>query len=115
MTSPNLPPGLLLFVLEGHEPRQAKSLDEWGEFMEKQDRFLAQEVLADGSMVSTVFLGTAMPHAPNLLFETAHFLSSDNPSDTIEILKHYATWKDAMEGHAMFSTALRLLQKELGE
>lgn len=71
---------------------------EWAEDFEKSDRRVAKDVLADGKVVSTVFLG--LDHnwggGKPLIFETMVF--SEIGGEEVDI-ERYSTEEEAVEGH----------------
>jgi hypothetical protein len=95
----------MYWILDGHKPVPAPDILAWSEFMASGDqaRRVAQHVLrnpdSDPVQVSTVFLG--LDHNWNdsgapLLFESMVF---GGPLDG-ECYR-YASWDDALAGHAM--------------
>lgn len=91
-----------LYVLDGKEPRRARSVIEWGtSFKGSGWRVAATKI--DGIDVSTVFIGIDhefSPHGvrykgPPMLFETAIFAMSQ----VVRVFR-YPTWDAAAEGHA---------------
>lgn len=72
---------------------------EWAKDFETKDRKVAKDVLPDGKVVSTVFLG--MDHrfdeGPPLIFETMVF---PNEKDFGELdMDRYSTEEEALKGH----------------
>ena len=88
-----------LYRLDGHEPVACLTVGEWGEWFEHADRQVARTVCPNGVGVSTVFLGVDIqihedgkPH----LFETMIFGGRHDQAQW-----RWATWDDAVEGHAV--------------
>lgn len=80
-----------LFILnDDREPVPARDFMQWAEWCERDMRRVALTTLADGSEVSTVFIG-CLP----ALFETAHLRR-----DGTEILSRTSTWQAAEQAHA---------------
>ena len=84
------------FKLEGHIPVPVDDLIEWGRWIEKANRHVAQDRVGD-VQISTVFLG--LDHSfgqpgPPILFETMVF---GGPLDSE--MERYATWEEAEIGH----------------
>jgi len=82
----------------------------WGKDFNDDARFLAQDEI-EGMMVSTIFLGIdhAFGHGPPILFETMWFSAgtrtftfAGKEHEAHEALdqRRYATWDEAMAGHA---------------
>jgi hypothetical protein len=101
---------------ENHNVIPARSLREWGEWMEEAfksgdaGRRRVAETTISGWWVSTVFLGINHGFGgPPLWFETMVFESEDAPpppeigeklrSRLKEMQFRYATWDEATEGH----------------
>jgi hypothetical protein len=86
-----------LYVLDGHEVREA-TLMEWARFFDNLDaRTVAKTEVAAGVRVSTVFLGldhNFSGRGPPVLFETLVF--SDYGGDDG---RRYCTWAEAELGH----------------
>jgi hypothetical protein len=87
------------YVLEGHTPIPATSLEAWGYWFAEADRCVGRTVLTEDVEVSTVFLG--LDHSfsrgarPPVLFETMVF---GGPLD--EEQERYTSWEEAEAGHA---------------
>lgn len=114
----------LYYVLDGTTPRAIDdtNLDEllaWAQWMQKRDRFLARDDLADGTVISTSFIGTDMSvlhlGAP-MLFETMVLDDPVNDPGALGAKKQaqwrYATWEQAMEGHARVVATYSATQEE---
>ena len=89
----------------GHIIIPCDDLVEFGRFMVKhKERIVAQEFVAEGIFVSTVFVGVDynFGSGPPLVFETA--VNSDYGWDEREF---YATWEDAEAGHRAVVQRLR--------
>ena len=85
----------MLFVLdERRHPVPAADLHEWARWLESDARRVAQSILADGSELSTVFLGISVTPG-RCMFETARFPESGE----VGILQRYPTWAEAEVGH----------------
>lgn len=86
------------YILKGREAVPA-SLQEWAQWYEtaREDRRVARTELADGVIVSTVFLGLnhAWDDGPPLLFETLVF---NGPHDGD--MERCSTWEQAEAQHA---------------
>lgn len=88
-----------LWVLdEDNKPVKARSIVEWGEFMQGDMRVVARQTVRPGVNVSTVFLGInhqwQRGHPP-VLFETMVFRSDG----TCRVAGRYETWAKAVIGH----------------
>ncbi|ARK56271.1 hypothetical protein [Burkholderia pseudomallei] len=91
-----------LYVLDGKEPRHARSVMEWGTWFATADRCVAATQI-DDIVVSTVFIGIDHEFSPHgtryhgapMLFETAIFAASE----VVRVLR-YPTWDEAAKGHA---------------
>lgn len=90
-------------------PRPRNTLD-WARWFEKADRRVAEDNLAMGFRVSTVFLGLDHNYfmlGPPALFETMIFRGDPSDKDREKKLKawselymaRYPTWKEAVAGH----------------
>jgi hypothetical protein len=99
-----------LFILEDRKPVQARNLMAWARWMETGDRRVAFSTLADGSTVSTVFLGLdhSWNNGPPVLFETCIFYDESTvvPEELFgrlcgssEVQTRYCTWAEAELGH----------------
>jgi hypothetical protein len=92
------------YILDGTEP-VAVDLLTWGRWFETADRHVAATTLADGTYVSTGFLG--LDHqwgdGPPLLFETMVF----DPSGESQDCWRSATWHQAEQGHQAVVAALQ--------
>jgi hypothetical protein len=89
------------FILDENRQPKAVSLMEWAVWVASADRHVGQTTLADGTYVSTVFLGinsNFMTTTPKL-FETMVFLSADPGTPEDGLTRRYATWVEAEEGH----------------
>src|SRR5260370_22766253 len=107
----------MMIIDENHNLVRPRDLIEWGEFFESARRRVALTEI-NGWVVSTVFLG--INHAffgGALWFETMIFLDEDKPApfDENERLEawrenqqmRYATWDEAVAGHAQFVEIIR--------
>lgn len=98
-----------LYVLDGHEPRRARSVLDWMKWFAGTDRTLAH-TLIDGIELSTVFIGIDHEFSPHgvryhgqpMLFETAIFMTS-----RVVRAVRYPSWDEAMTGHCMFVECLQ--------
>jgi len=82
--------------------RQGNPIDvnKWNEYFGNLDyKIVARDVLDDGKVVSTVWLGTNHNYGdgPPAIFETMIFESEDNFSDLY--MDRYSTEAEALEGH----------------
>ncbi len=84
------------YILEGHEPKLAEDLLEWGSWFETADRIVAKTQISDDIEVSTIFLGLdhSFGEGPPLLFETMIFGGSLDQE-----MNRYPTWDEAEKGH----------------
>lgn len=90
------------YILEGHTPVPVDDVLLWGRWFATADRQVALTTLADGTQVSTVFLGldhSLRPLGPPLLFETMVFRDGRD-----EAYDRYSTWEEAVAGHAAMCT-----------
>src|SRR5689334_16109561 len=89
----------LFYLLDGHEPRPA-TFPEWAEWYTSNAGVAGRTLARDwvgGTEISTVFLGRAAGlEEPPLLFETMTFSRTGQPG----LQWRYATWDDALAGHA---------------
>lgn len=90
----------LLFTLDkDRNPVHVMDIAEWVEWMNTHSRTVNHSTLADGSTVSTVFLG--INHSflanPPILFETLSF--GPPPMLKSKVRRRYATWAEAERGH----------------
>jgi hypothetical protein len=107
-----------LYVLEGHNVRQAKSMEEWGRCFDSPERIVA--VAEDEYFkLSTVFLGARHNHfrpGPPILFETMVFATDAYralipESKSLDLIaQRYSSWDDAETGHI---TMLKRLKKQI--
>ena len=88
------------YVLDGDEPIQVDSLEEWSSWYLRSDREVARTTLSDGATITTEFVG--VDHRPPddasatpLLFETRTFDSNWRTSAS----RRYATLREAKLGH----------------
>lgn len=82
----------------------------WGRWLETADRHVADDYLAHGHRVSTVFLGLDHNHSrrgPPILYETMVFNDYGN-LDADWAVARYATREAALEGHAAALAELKL-------
>lgn len=89
------------YILEGKKAVKVAGLEEWSRRMDLENKHVAVTEVADGVVVSTVFLG--MDHRYSiygegepLLFETMVF--NDYGDDGTQ--ERYSTWEEAEAGHA---------------
>ena len=85
------------WILEGHNIVHEPDLLKWGKWMETADRHVALTE-RDDVRISTVFLGldhSLWDGGPPILFETMVFINGDGGE-----MERYATWDEAVEGHA---------------
>lgn len=88
------------YVLDGHEPKVARTRREWQEFMADKARLqLLWTDLGNVGYVSTIFLGRDTGEVPGLpiLFET---MARIGPNYADDVLRRYATYEAALAGHA---------------
>ncbi|CAJ4971334.1 Uncharacterised protein [Burkholderia pseudomallei] len=97
-----------LYVLDGHEPRRARSVLEWMQWFANADRTIALTSI-DDIEVSTVFLGIEHEYSPHghlrgqpVLFETAIF----ETSKVVRVFR-YRTWDEAARAHAFIVECLQ--------
>lgn len=98
-----------LYVLDGHEPRRARSVLDWMKWFSCTDRTLARSVI-DGIELSTVFIGIDHEFSPHgtryhgrpMLFETAIFMTS-----RVVRAVRYPSWDEALAGHCMIVECLQ--------
>lgn len=95
------PGNLGLYVLSGHEPVPENDALEWGKWYESHDRHVANDHI-NGYHISTVFLGIDnRPFSSDpLLFETMVFNDDKHRKSIDTLTVRYATWDEALEGHA---------------
>ncbi len=89
------------YILDGHTPIPT-DLETWARWFDSDEKRRVGYDDFDGGYVSTVFLG--LDHnfgrtGPPLLFETMIF---GGPNDGYQ--ERYATWDEAVEGHARILT-----------
>jgi hypothetical protein len=93
------------FILEGPERRvvQARDAMEWARWFDQNDRSVAQTRIGE-IKISTVFLGVDhrfFSKGPPVVFETMAFdLRTGECLESLEFGR-YASWDDAVVGHAM--------------
>lgn len=98
-----------LYVLDGHEPRRARSVLDWMKWFACTDRAVALTSI-DGLEVSTVFVGIDHEYSPHgvrfdghpMLFETAVFMTSR----VVRVFR-YPTWDEAEAGHGFIVECLQ--------
>jgi hypothetical protein len=98
-----------LYVLDGREPRRARSVLDWMKWFACTDRTIAH-TLIDGIELSTVFIGIDHEFSPHgeryrgqpMLFETAVFMTS-----RVVRAVRYPTWDEAIAGHCLFVECLQ--------
>jgi hypothetical protein len=99
-----------LYVLDGHEPRRARSVLDWMKWFAGTDRTVAHTRI-DGIELSTVFIGIDHEFSPHgvryhghrpMLFETA-VLSA---ARFVRALR-YPTWDEALTGHCLLVESLQ--------
>ena len=86
------------YILKGKEVVPAELL-EWAMWFETADRKVAETELANGLLVSTVFLGADHQFGEGvpLLFETMVFPGGGNLDE--QDCDRYSTWDEAVAGH----------------
>jgi hypothetical protein len=89
------------YILDGKRPVRCDDVLAWGRWFETADVHVA-ETTVDGVRVSTVFLGIGGWRGPPQLFETMIF-GGEHDMDQWR----YATWEEAVAGHA---EAVKLVQ-----
>lgn len=95
---------------ETHEPVPCDDMTKWGEWLCGQKdgtnpmRLAITDLGALGA-VSTVFLGIGTPGSQRL-FETAIM----NPDGGVDVIRRYAKWTEAKEGHETEVAKLKGLQ-----
>lgn len=100
-----------VYVLQGHEPRPARSWDEYAQFVSDFNNMCVRQDSLDGELlVSTVFLGLdhSLYAERPVLFETMVF----GPTRYHLYQRRYCTWDEAVEGHA---ETLKMVQDEIAE
>lgn len=98
-----------LYVLDGKEPRRARSVLDWMRWFANTDRTVALTSI-DGLDVSTVFIGIDHEYSPHgvrfhgvpMLFETAIFTTSR----VVRVFRH-PTWAEAEQAHAFIVECLQ--------
>lgn len=98
-----------LYVLDGKEPRRARSVLEWMHWFARADRTVALTSIDDVE-VSTVFLGLDHEYSPHgvryhgqpMLFETAIFMNSK----MVRLFRH-PSWDEAERAHAFIIECLQ--------
>ncbi|CAJ4954641.1 Uncharacterised protein [Burkholderia pseudomallei] len=99
-----------LYVLDGHEPRRARSVLEWMHWFANTDRTVALTCI-DELEVSTVFIGIDHEFSPHglryhgqepMLFETAVFTGSR----VTRVVRH-PSWDEAAHAHAFIVECLQ--------
>ena len=85
------------YILKGQTPTLARDVLHWAEWFETANRIVKQTVFANGTRVSTVFLGIdhSFSNGPPLLFETMVFGGPYHGEED-----RYTTWDEAEAGHA---------------
>jgi hypothetical protein len=91
-----------LYVLDGKEPRHARSMLEWVKWFANADRKVAVTRI-DDMEISTVFVGIDHEYSPHgvryhgqpMLFETAVFTGSR----VVRVFRH-PSWAEAEQAHA---------------
>jgi hypothetical protein len=92
---------VLLYILEGHEPKVCPDPVAWARWFQEADRRVALHLVA-GYEISTVFLGLdqAFGLSPRpILFETKVFALGQRSLGEVAT-RRYATWDQAELGHA---------------
>ncbi|CAJ7417392.1 Uncharacterised protein [Burkholderia pseudomallei] len=98
-----------LYVLDGHEPRRARSVLDWMKWFANTDRTVALTRIDDMD-VSTVFIGIDHEFSPHgvrfrgepMLFETAIFTTSR----VVRVFRH-PSWDEAAHAHAFIVECLQ--------
>jgi hypothetical protein len=105
------------YYLRGHnvEPSGPDDLLAWAKWFESEDHQVALDETPDGVIVSTVFLGVDLnfrlryPRRDDepsgagdrpLVFETKCFLGGGVDREALDYERRYATWDEAIDGHA---------------
>jgi hypothetical protein len=102
------------YVLDGHTPRPARSIEEWMAFASDiPARTVALDKIGAFTL-STVFTGVGIdlenhPGPGPLVFETGFFAETQR-SMCCRLLKRYASWEEAERGHAKVLTILQVLE-----
>lgn len=105
------PSPLGLYILDGHTPVPASSVEQWAEWLEctseDKSRIVAQDHV-QGVLVSTICIGIDShpgegEHVP-ILFETMVF-NDQQPQ------RRYCTWEEAEAGHKEMLAAERKRQR----
>ena len=109
------------YILVGHEPVPEPDLFAWAAWLETADRVVKQTNVGDVLDVSTVFLGLDHNYGsagPPLLFETMVFqvdlTGAKHYGGVANIQERYATWDEAVAGHAHIVAQLRAQFPRLG-
>ena len=90
--------GNLLYILDARRRPVPAEPNEWADWIQTGQRYVAHTTLTDGSALSTVFLGIDVARG-RMMFETARFVSPGIPGDEVSILQRYSTWAQAEVGH----------------
>lgn len=86
------------YILVDKIPVKWDNLMEWAEWLEiDENRFVKQDLLINGTKISTVFLGVDQGFEPEhpILFETMKFTKIGG----LELIERYCTWDEAIKGH----------------
>ena len=94
----------MYYILEGKEPKEVDPY-QWAIQFDTSNRHVAQDEIADGVKVSTVFLGLDHQYGdgPPLLFETLVFEGTLDGE-----MMRYSTWEEAEIGHKEMVERVRL-------
>ena len=89
------------YILDENDvPVEEPDTETWGIWMGKNSRRIAETMLDNGKLVSTVFLGldhSFSQNGPPILFETMVFTNSKSFAD--EHMERYSTKAAALIGH----------------
>ena len=98
----------LYWVLDGHEVRPVDDVVAWGQWFHTANRQVAHTALPSGTSISTVFIGLdhSFRDGPPLLFETLVFGGACDGE-----MSRYATWQEAMIGHAVMVAAVEATEQ----
>jgi hypothetical protein len=92
------------YKLHGHDIIPCQDLREWGAWYGTEPTVVAEDTV-DGTLVRTIFLGldiSLRTEGPPDVFETMAY-SGPRKGEPVR----YASWEEAMVGHATFVEGLR--------
>jgi len=96
-------PPRLVYILDGHTPVHAPSLEAWADWLATADRCVCQTAITPDITVSTVFLGLDHGYGmgPPLLFETMACGSEDGYQVRCSTWDEAEAWHAAVVGRVM--------------